>query len=168
MPHQRSRSSIRTAVAVTLGYDGNEWFGAGWHEPEARDGTPFRWTSQRDADVKVLVSRRQPLRVAVAGELAVAPGRGNSVSLAWNDIVIASSVAWRNESENVWLVPAALVRRGLNVLTLRVAAPVTPAAGGTSADSRRLGLRVTRLTVAPIEAAAADARGGVPPVSAGR
>jgi hypothetical protein len=157
-------------VSVALGYDGNAWFGAGWHEPESSEGTAFRWTRQRNADVNVLVSRRQPLRIAIAGELAVAPGRGNSVSLAWNGIAIESSVTWRNESENVWMVPAVLVRRGLNVLTLRVAATVTPSDSGTSGDSRLLGLRVARLTVAPsiAAAAAAVAQGGVPHFSAGR
>jgi hypothetical protein len=142
------RMPIIASAAVGVSLASTEPFGEGWYPPEGTDDQPFRWTAARAADVHVAVTHRQPLRVRMNGTLASAGG-ANALALSWNGTVIRPLAPWSDRLESDWLVPETLVRRGSNVLTIHVGDLVSPAAGGTSGDTRTLGAVIHRLSIEP-------------------
>lgn len=141
-----------TEIEVPLGEDGNEWFGPGWHGPEAQ---PMRWTAARDADVHVIISHQQTLRVQmVASPAAQRPG-ANSLSVSWNGALLSAPTI-DAQGQREWVIAKPLVRRGMNVLTVHVAELVSPAASGHGADARLLGASVRRLSFIPTPAATGE------------
>ena len=135
------------AVAVRFGEDGAGWFGAGWHGVEAE---PMRWTAAHDATVYVVSARARTLRINLQAHIP-AQTSANPLTLLWNGVPLASNGTFTGEGE--WVVPGALVRRGLNTLTLHVEELVSPAAGAS--DTRQLGAAVRHLSFTPIPDATA-------------
>jgi hypothetical protein len=143
----------RDPVQIRFGDFGGDWFVTGWNGPEGRGDEAFRWTSATDAQINVAVSHRQPVRVRMHGALATAGGMPNALGLSWNGAVIRPLGPWPGGADDAWTVPEALVRRGVNVFTVHVAYVVSPAASGTSTDSRTLGAAIHGLSFEPAPSA---------------
>jgi hypothetical protein len=142
-------------VTVPLGDAGNGWLTIGWHGPEGAGTDARRWTGAHTADVPLMLSHRQAVRVRLRAQLAQRPSVINSLSLEWNGQTLASPVAGPFV-DGEWMVPKALVRRGANVLSLRVADLVSPASFGSPGDARLLGAQVRRLVIEPTPSAASS------------
>jgi len=136
---------LESAVEIPLGERGDRWFGDGWHGPEAPGAQTLRWTGAENAIVRVVVSHQQPLRLRLAARLAERVPGGNALTLLWNGTAIAT--AKRSPIAGEWDIAAAIVRRGLNLLTVRVEQIVTPDAA--AADTRRFGAAVTKIAIEP-------------------
>jgi hypothetical protein len=89
-------------------------------------------------------------------QLAQRPSVINSLSLEWNEQTFVPPMSGPIV-EGEWVVPKALVRRGANVLRLRVADLVSPALFGHAGDARLLGAQVQRLVIEPTQPATAAA-----------
>jgi hypothetical protein len=135
-------------VEVPLGDAGAQWFAAGWHAAEAPGAQALRWTGGQDALVNVVVSHQQSLRLRVRATLAQARTGTNSLTVLWNRSPLGPSISGAVDAE--WIVPAAVVQRGVNVLTLRVASLVSPSELGEKGDRRLLGAAVSRISIVPI------------------
>lgn len=148
----RPRLPVLPSVRLRVPLDATDadWFGAGWHGPEGQGDGAFRWTNADAAEVRVLVSHRRSMRVRIRGSLAAAPGTPNGLGLSWNGAPVEAPSPWSGERE--WTVPAALVRRGLNIVTIRVARVVTPAAFAPGGDPRPLGAAIDELSFEPANA----------------
>jgi hypothetical protein len=134
-------------VDVPLGEGSDEWFGPGWHAAEGDGPHAVRWTAALDAQVVILVSHRQSLRVRLQASLASREPGKNTLQIAWNGSAIGLPIG--SPVESVWEVPARVVRRGVNTLTIRVAELVSPADITVSTDHRLLGAAVSRLSIEP-------------------
>lgn len=137
-----------TLLRVALGDSADEWLGQGWHGPEGSGEATYRWTSAPEAQVYVAVAAARPLRIRLTGDLALSAGRVNRLGLDWNGTVIRPLGPWPDGPTGEWTVPATTVQRGLNILTIRVAHTVSPAASG-GADGRSLGIAVRALSIEP-------------------
>jgi hypothetical protein len=140
------------AVAVRFGPEGDAWFEAGWHGPEGTGDASFRWTSAYDAFVRVLVNKRQPLRVELGGRPAAESGAPGALTASWNGVALHPRSGSRPSDSYEWVVPASLVRRGTNTLGVHVTRLVVPAAQGGGGDARSLGAVVNRLVFVPASA----------------
>jgi hypothetical protein len=145
-----------TPVTVPLGEDGNGWLTIGWHGPEGAGTEARRWTAAHTADVPLMLSHRQAVRIHLTALLAQRPSVINSVSLEWNGQTFVPPMPGPIV-DGAWVVPKELVRRGANVLRLRVADLVSPALFGHAGDTRLLGAQVQRLVIEPAQSATAAA-----------
>ena len=144
----------RNRVDVPLDEKGNEWLGTGWSGPEAPGAETLRWTAAPDAELNVVVTHRQGLLVRLAARLAEKPPGSNNLTLLWNGTVIA--VGLSGAIDGVWEIPATVVKRGLNTLTLHVSDLVSPEALHGAADRRRLGAAVTRMSIEPTQSSSPE------------
>ena len=140
--------------------DGAQWFGAGWHGPEAtgddgssgRDGGSggggwFRWTNEPAAHVNVLVSRRQAIHIRLDASAATTPDRSNAMKVMWNGEELQPFAPSLSPDE--WTIPEAKVRRGLNVFTIQAEHVVIPGKVYPGRDPRPLGVAVRALSFEP-------------------
>ena len=67
------------------------------------------------------------------------------MTLLWNGTAVATAL--QNPVSGQWEIPAGVVRRGLNELTVRVKDIVTPEPG--AADTRPFGAAVTGIAIEP-------------------
>ncbi len=132
---------VRSAGSIVYG------FAAGWHELEIDDRTAerWRWTSDR-ADLVVRGARRN-VRLSFSadsplGDFATAP----TVVVRAGDRVLRRFSPVADFTERV-TVPAGVLDGSGGVITIETDRTFVPADRGQSADRRRLGLRVTNLTI---------------------
>ncbi|MBA3271569.1 MAG: hypothetical protein H0T71_13785 [Acidobacteria bacterium] len=136
-------------LTVPMGEDGAAWFGRGWHDAEGPGTNAMRWTSAHEADVNVIASHQQPLRVQLAAFLAArTPGSGG-LSASWNGLPLPAPTT-NALGQREWTIDKSNVRRGPNVLTLHVVELVSPATLANGTDDRLLGAAVSRVSFIPL------------------
>ena len=137
----------RTQAPIRLG--SRTLFGDGWHSPE-RVGTPdeFRWTAAPEAELLVPLARSGPVRLRIrARPGASADESGSTLAVRVNDHQLAAHPLRRRVSQYEWIIPAAALRAGVNQVFLQSSQLTVPARVGASRDGRRLGVRVSGVTL---------------------
>lgn len=106
--------------------------GGGWHGAEQVGEGRFRWSAEPEADVLFLAEHPQALVLGIDAQ----PGTGSWETAAVQVTLNGTPVRCRSGVPPCdWLLPAAEVRAGLNVITLHSATVAAP-----PPDPRRLGL----------------------------
>jgi hypothetical protein len=118
-----------TAVDITA----RQTTGSGWHAAEQAGQERFRWTNG-EADLLFVANRQEPLLLRIEAQPAVGDWSKADLRVTLN----GQPAACRDGAPPCeWLLPAAAMRAGLNVLTLHSASIQAP-----PPDPRRLGLMV--------------------------
>ena len=135
------------AAPIRLG--SRSLFGDGWHSPE-RVATPdeFRWTAAPEAELLVPLVRSGPVRLRVrARPGAPADESGRTLAVRVNEHQLPAFPLRRRVSQYEWIIPAAALRAGVNQIFLQSSQLTVPARGRDSRDGRRLGVRVSGVTL---------------------
>ncbi len=135
------------AAPISLG--SRTLFGDGWHSPE-RAGTPdeFRWTAAPEAELLVPLARSGPVRLRIrARPGAPVDESGSTLAVRVNDHQLPAHPLRRRVSQYEWIIPAAALRAGVNQVFLQSSQLTVPARVGDSRDGRRLGVRVSGVTL---------------------
>ena len=133
---------------VPFGSSGENSFGAGWHGAErSTDGVDFRWTSAREAEVLVPLTKIGTITVRVrASPFTYSGSPPQALALKINGDTLAARPMQNGWSTYEWTVPASTWRQGFNRLVVRAANLASPAAVGASSDTRTLGVAVSDLS----------------------
>jgi hypothetical protein len=134
---------------LPFGSSGENSFGAGWHGAErSNEGVDFRWTSARDAEVLVPLTKIGPITVRVrASPFSYAGSPKQLLTLTVNGETLTGYPMGTGWGTYEWTVPASMWRHGFNRLALRTSHLASPAAVGTSSDTRTLGVAVSDLSL---------------------
>lgn len=123
-------------------------FGKGWHDVERKGGTSWRWTSEAARLIIPLASHR-PLTVSIEAEpLLHRQWTGTAVTLAINGHRFERHALGKTPTNVSWNIGEAHLHDGLNEIVFHVEGATSPARLKMSADTRVLGMRVTRLQLA--------------------
>jgi transmembrane protein TMEM260 (protein O-mannosyltransferase) len=141
---------------LPLAPSGENSFGAGWHGPEiSNEGVDFRWTSAREAEVLIPLTRLGTVTVRVRAAPFSYPGSSaTTIALKVNAETLAERRMQPGSGFYEWTVPAELWHEGFNRLAIAASKLTSPASVGQSADTRMLGVAVSELSLrlAPDEA----------------
>jgi len=121
--------------------------GWGWHDLEADDAGPFRWSDGRDTESLVRLARVGPIRVEVEASGAAAGIAAAPVTLALvvNGAALDPAAMTEGVATYAWTVPVERWRAGMNRVGLRVSDVIRPADVGRGDDRRLLGVAVRHL-----------------------
>jgi hypothetical protein len=133
---------------VPFGSAGENSFGAGWHGAErSSDGVDFRWTSAREGEVLVPLTKVGTVTVRVrASPFAYQGAPPQELALKINGETLPSHPMQNGWRTYEWTVPAGMWRHGFNRLAVRASNLASPAAVGSSSDTRTLGVAVSDLS----------------------
>jgi hypothetical protein len=134
---------------LALGPSGENSFGAGWHGPErSNEGLDFRWTSAREAEVLIPLTKLGTITVRVrAAPFTSADSPINTIGLKVNAETFPAQPLQRGVGTYEWTVPAEAWHEGFNRLALTVSNLASPSAAGLSSDTRMLGLAISDLSL---------------------
>ena len=140
-----------TGAAKPMGF--LRYLVSGWAQPE--DG--FCWSDGPVASLRLVNARAWTRDHVLAVECFAFLGRGGiacqHVRVVVQGLVIATWAVKQHQWHLV-IIPRALVESDELIVVLEISDPASPAGLGLSADQRRLGLAVTRISSAPISAQA--------------
>lgn len=123
-------------------------FGKGWHAVERKGRAIWRWTSEA-ARLVVPLEEPGPLNVSIEAEPLLHPRwTGTGVTLVVNGHRLDRHALASKPATLSWAVGREHLHDGLNELVFDVDGAVSPAAVGMSADTRVLGMSVTRIQLA--------------------
>ena len=134
---------------LPLGRSGDNSFGAGWHAAElSNEGVDFRWTSAREAEVLIPLTRLGTITVRVRAASFAYPGAPPaSIGLKVNAETLPPRPMQSGSVVYEWTVPAELWHQGFNRLAFTTSNLTSPAAVGPSADTRTLGIAVSAVSL---------------------
>ena len=123
-------------------------FGDGWHSPE-RVGTAdeFRWTAAPEAELLVPLARSGPVRLRIRARSGAPAESAGTLAVRVNGHQLPAHPLRRRVSQYDWIIPAAALRAGVNQVFLQSSQLTVPARVGDSRDGRRLGVRVSGVTL---------------------
>ena len=138
-----------TDERLSFGSSGENSFGAGWHGPErSNEGVDFRWTSAREAEVLIPLTKLGTITVRVrAAPFTYAGSARLTMGLKINDQMLAARPMETGVGTYEWIVPAEAWHEGFNRLAVMTSHVASPAAIGLSSDSRSLGVAVSDLSL---------------------
>lgn len=126
-------------------------FGDGWYEPESAPGGDrlVRWSGGTSPSLRLLfLEPPGPFRVEVDAQ-PVREDPGLSLGLSVNGRALPTRPMAGRVATYTWVVDAARLRAGLNVLELSGPALVSPEEASGLPDDRQLGFMVTAIRVGP-------------------
>jgi hypothetical protein len=134
---------------LSFGPAGENSFGAGWHGPErSNEGVDFRWTSAREAEVLIPLTKLGTITVRVRAAPFTYAGSSNmAMALKVNDKTMSAQPMQTGVATYEWNVPAEVWHEGFNRLVVLASRVASPAAVGLSSDSRSLGVAVSDLSL---------------------
>ena len=132
---------------LPLGPSGENSFGAGWHGPEiSNEGVDFRWTSAREAEVLIPLTKLGTVTVRLRAAPFSYPGSPTlAIALKVNGETLPERRMQPGSATYEWTVPAEIWHEGFNRLAVTASNLASPAAAGLSSDSRMLGVAVSDL-----------------------
>ena len=134
---------------LTLGRSGENSFGAGWHGPEiSSQGVEFRWTSAREAEILIPLTRLGTITVQVRAAPFTYPGsQPTAIGLKVNAEMLTARSMQTSVGVYEWTVPSELWHQGFNRLAITASNLASPAAVGSSSDGRVLGVAVSDVSL---------------------
>jgi hypothetical protein len=134
---------------VPFGRGGENSFGAGWHGPEkSNEGTDFRWTSAREAEVLIPLTTLGAITVRMRAAPFTYPGSpAMAIALKVNAETLAARPMQPRLDTYEWTVPSEVWHQGFNRLAVIASNLASPAAAGLSPDTRLLGVAVSDLSL---------------------
>jgi hypothetical protein len=134
---------------LPLGPSGENSFGAGWHGPEiSNEGINFRWTSAREAEVLIPLTRLGIVTVRVRAAPFNYPGSSaTGIALKVNGQTLQERRMQPGSAIYEWTVPAEVWHQGFNRLAVSASNLASPATVGQSSDTRMLGVAVSDLSL---------------------
>ena len=134
---------------VPLGPSGENSFGAGWHGPEiSNEGVDFRWTSAREAEVLIPLTKLGTVTVRVRAAPFSYPGSSaTTIALKVNAETLAERRMQPGSGIYEWTVPPEVWHQGFNRLAVIASNLTSPASVGQSSDTRMLGVAVSALSL---------------------
>jgi hypothetical protein len=145
---------------LPFGPSGENSFGTGWHGAErSNEGVDFRWTSAREAEVLIPLTKIGTITVRVRAAPFTYPGSQQmTLVLKVNGETLTARPMQAGLGMYEWAVPAQLWRQGFNRLAVSASNLASPAAVGLSSDTRLLGVAVSDLSLRLSPDAARTAR----------
>ena len=134
---------------LALGPSGENSFGAGWHGPErSNEGVDFRWTSAREAEVLIPLTKLGTVTVTVrAAPFTSAALPTKTIGLTVNGETLPAQRLQTGVRTYAWTVPVEAWHEGFNRLAVTVSSLASPSAAGLSSDTRMLGIAVSDLSL---------------------
>lgn len=134
---------------VPFGRSGENAFGAGWHGPEiSTEGVDFRWTSAREGEVLIPLTKLGAIAVRLRASPFIYPGSpAVTIGLKVNSQSVVGRPMKSGWDTYEWTVPAEAWHEGFNRLAVTTSHLASPAAVGMSSDSRSLGIAVSDLSL---------------------
>jgi transmembrane protein TMEM260 (protein O-mannosyltransferase) len=134
---------------LPLGPSGENSFGAGWHGPEiSSQGEDFRWTSAREAEVLIPLTRLGTVTVRVRAAPFIYPGSSAmAIALKVNAKTLPERRMHPGPGIYEWSVPAEVWHQGFNRLAVIASDLASPATVGLSSDTRLLGVAVSEMSL---------------------
>jgi hypothetical protein len=134
---------------LSFGPAGENSFGAGWHGPErSNEGVDFRWTSAREAEVLIPLTKLGTITVRVRAAPFTYAGSSNmAMALKVNDKTLSARPMQTGVAVYEWRVSSEVWHEGFNRLVVIASRVASPAAVGLSSDSRSLGVAVSDLSL---------------------
>jgi hypothetical protein len=134
---------------LPLGPSGENSFGAGWHGSErSNEGVDFRWTSAREAEVLIPLTKIGTIIVRLRAAPFTYPGaKQMTLVLKVNGEAVSARPMQAGSSMYEWVVPSQVWHQGFNRLVVSASNLASPAAVGLSSDTRLLGVAVSDLSL---------------------
>jgi len=134
---------------LPFGPSGENSFGAGWHGAErSSEGVDFRWTSAREAEVLIPLTKIGTITVRVRAAPFTYPGaKQMTLVLKVNGETLTAQPMQTGLGMYEWAVPAQVWHQGFNRLAVSASNLASPAALGLSSDTRLLGVAVSDLSL---------------------
>ena len=134
---------------LSFGPSGENSFGAGWHGAErSNEGVDFRWTSAREAEVLIPLTKLGTITVRVrAAPFTYAGSATMAIGLKVNAETMTARPMQPSVGTYEWTVPAEAWHEGFNRLAVTASHLASPAAVGLSSDARPLGVAVSGLSL---------------------
>jgi hypothetical protein len=134
---------------LSFGPSGENSFGAGWHGSErSNEGVDFRWTSAKEAEVLIPLTKLGTITVRVrAAPFTYAGSPRMSIGLKVNDEMLSAQPMQAGVTTYEWTVRSDVWHEGFNRIAVIASRLASPAAVGRSSDSRPLGVAVSDLSL---------------------